>query len=60
VFNVILDQEVPRTVIIEQDSGYFMTTRRGKASVASLHEKFGDKIFDPAPDRHANGGGSGR
>lgn len=60
VINVILDPEVPDTVIIESDKGYFMTTRRGKASVHELSEQFGDKIFDPAPDRHANGGGSNR
>ena len=60
VINVILDPEVPETVIIERDSGYFMTTRRGKASVYELYQKFGDKVFDPAPDRHANGGGSNR
>jgi len=55
---VILDPELPHTVVIEQEPGMYLISTR--ASTWTLLEKYGDKIFDPAPDRHANGGGSGR
>jgi hypothetical protein len=46
-------------VVRKDDDGLYSMTTRSEQN-ARLLEEYGDQIFDPPPDRNANGGGSGR